>query len=248
MTNSKQTSNSGKNCPVCNGVNVVTQQYGDTLDFRSLVLEVEGLERQYCNDCGEVFETKEQTRINGEKVRSAYGVKRDAERARLNLLSAQQIRDVRDLLGLTQREASELLGGGSNSFNKYESGEVLQSVPMDRLLRVAITLGPNFRDVISSIRSMGPVDWVLIQKPHLQLTAAATDLRHEFAEIKRNIHAVVSNVIPKDVNKFDSPKRHIFSAQPRYVPQPENGQAVKFTGVESHAADNDSDDKEMIAA
>src|SRR3954470_4074047 len=41
------------------------------------------------------------------------------------LLRPEDIRRIRKSLGLTQRQASEVLGGGPNSFQKYESGEVL---------------------------------------------------------------------------------------------------------------------------
>jgi HTH-type transcriptional regulator/antitoxin MqsA len=52
------------------------------------------------------------------------------------LLKPDEIRRVRKALHLTQREASELLGGGPNSFQKYESGEVLPSRALCNLLRV----------------------------------------------------------------------------------------------------------------
>jgi len=52
------------------------------------------------------------------------------------LLRPEDIRRIRKSLGLTQRQASEFLGGGPNSFQKYESGEVLPSRAVCNLLRV----------------------------------------------------------------------------------------------------------------
>ena len=47
-----------------------------------------------------------------------------------------EIRVIRELLGLTQREAGELLGGGPSAFAKYESGTVKPSAAVVRLLEL----------------------------------------------------------------------------------------------------------------
>ena len=51
-----------------------------------------------------------------------------------SLPSAADIRRIRTRLRLSQRRASELLGGGPRAFQKYESGEVVVSRPMANLL------------------------------------------------------------------------------------------------------------------
>lgn len=48
------------------------------------------------------------------------------------------IRAIRQLLGLTQREAGALFGTGEKSFEKYESGEIQPSEPTKRLLKLAM--------------------------------------------------------------------------------------------------------------
>lgn len=50
--------------------------------------------------------------------------------------SAASIKQLRESLNLTQREAGELLGGGANAFQKYESGSTEVSQPMLNLLRL----------------------------------------------------------------------------------------------------------------
>ncbi len=52
------------------------------------------------------------------------------------LLLPSEVRRVRKGLGLTQKEAGLLLGGGRNAFQKYESAEVLTSQAISNLLRV----------------------------------------------------------------------------------------------------------------
>lgn len=53
-----------------------------------------------------------------------------------HLLSSSDIRRIRKALGLTQREAGEIIGGGPNAFQKYESGEILASRAVSNFLRV----------------------------------------------------------------------------------------------------------------
>lgn len=51
-------------------------------------------------------------------------------------LVPDDIRTIREGLGLTQREAGELLGGGPKAFAKYEAGEMTPSTACNNLLRV----------------------------------------------------------------------------------------------------------------
>ena len=53
-----------------------------------------------------------------------------------NLLLPEQIKEIREGLGLTQEQAAMKIGGGKNSFSRYESGDVLPSRSMSNLLRV----------------------------------------------------------------------------------------------------------------
>jgi HTH-type transcriptional regulator/antitoxin MqsA len=70
---------------------------------------------------------------SGESIHSGEDMKH-SDRA-LNRLRAQvegrlvpeEVRRIRKRLGLAQKEAGRLIGGGPNAFQKYESGEVLVS-------------------------------------------------------------------------------------------------------------------------
>jgi HTH-type transcriptional regulator/antitoxin MqsA len=52
------------------------------------------------------------------------------------VLGPKQVAEVRAKLGLSQRKAGELLGGGPRAFQKYESGKQAVSVPMSNLLQL----------------------------------------------------------------------------------------------------------------
>jgi HTH-type transcriptional regulator/antitoxin MqsA len=51
-------------------------------------------------------------------------------------MSPSEVALVRERLGLSQRKAGELLGGGPRAFQKYEAGTQAVSAPMSNLLRV----------------------------------------------------------------------------------------------------------------
>ena len=53
-----------------------------------------------------------------------------------HLLQPSEVKRVRKKLGLTQKEAGQILGGGTNAFQKYESADVLTSQAISNLLRL----------------------------------------------------------------------------------------------------------------
>lgn len=132
----KRTSGDQSVCPKCGGDSVKSHSYSDTVDFRNLELDVDGLQQQWCDSCRFGWETSEQSESNYLKIKDAYATARDRLRIRDGLLTGDQIQKIRKRLSLTQKEAALLFGGGVNAFNKYESGEVLQSYAMDRLIRL----------------------------------------------------------------------------------------------------------------
>lgn len=128
-------------CPSCNSPDIRKLVLSDTIDFRGLELDVEDMEVSVCNNCKNRFENTHQKAINLQKIKTSYSLERDRLRKRDGLLSGAEIAEIRNHFELNQREAAIIFGGGSNAFNKYESGEVLQSIAMDRLLRLSRQIG-----------------------------------------------------------------------------------------------------------
>jgi HTH-type transcriptional regulator/antitoxin MqsA len=58
-------------------------------------------------------------------------------KAKHAVLSPLVVRAIRERCGLSQREAAEVFGGGVKAFEKYESGQVVPSSSMTRLLLLA---------------------------------------------------------------------------------------------------------------
>ncbi|MBF0463119.1 MAG: type II toxin-antitoxin system MqsR family toxin [Magnetococcales bacterium] len=74
-------------------------------------------------------------------------------RARVDgILSPSQVRDIRKRMGLTQRQASALFGGGPNAFQKYESGTITPSVGISILIKLMESNQESVQ-VLSEIRA-----------------------------------------------------------------------------------------------
>lgn len=117
-------------CPLCETGSLKEIHVDEVLMYQGEDLHVAGIAMSQCDACGEQLAQPHQIRAN-ERVFA------DAKRTRDGLLRSQEIVDLRSSLGLTQQQASLMFGGGPNAFSKYERGEVLQSRPMDLLLRTA---------------------------------------------------------------------------------------------------------------
>ena len=54
------------------------------------------------------------------------------------LLPPQEVRQIRETLGISQREAGTIIGGGPNAFQKYEQGTTTISKGISNFLRVLV--------------------------------------------------------------------------------------------------------------
>jgi len=83
----------------------------------------------YCHESGESIHTAEDIKVSDAALKE---LRLQVE----NLLKPQEVKRIRTKIGLTQREAGTILGGGPNAFQKYEQDTVTVSKPMSNLLRV----------------------------------------------------------------------------------------------------------------
>jgi HTH-type transcriptional regulator/antitoxin MqsA len=104
-------------------------------DTRPFVISYKGRQREialpgwYCDTSGESIHSREGLKVSD---RALAALKAEVE----CLATPAEVARVRKKLGLSQAKASEVLGGGPRSFQKYESGEVMPSRVMTNLLRV----------------------------------------------------------------------------------------------------------------
>ena len=82
----------------------------------------------YCDEFGESIHTGEDMKVSDAALKELKN--------KADLLNAQEVKRIRTKIGLTQREAGAIFGGGPNAFQKYEQGTVTVSKPMSNLLRL----------------------------------------------------------------------------------------------------------------
>ena len=82
-----------------------------------------------CPKCKEVVLRLDEARKLRERAHDLY-------REKYGLLSADDIRSLRERLDVTQGELSHLLGLGQNTLSRWEAGRNIQSIAMDYLLRL----------------------------------------------------------------------------------------------------------------
>lgn len=132
-------------CPDCEKGTLKLQEYSDEFEYRGQLLKVDGLQCWICDHCGAEI-------IRPDQIRHGNKLFTDARRRAEGLLTGKEISALRKSLGLTQRQAAELFGGGANAFSKYERGDVTQSVAMDRLMRLAHA-NPNCLEELKALAS-----------------------------------------------------------------------------------------------
>jgi HTH-type transcriptional regulator / antitoxin MqsA len=108
--------------PMARGTRPMKISYKD----ESVTIDMPGW---YCAESGESIHTGDDMKVSDAALKELK-IKVDG------LLPADEVRRIRKKLGLTQRLAGTILGGGQNAFQKYESGETLTSKAISNLLRV----------------------------------------------------------------------------------------------------------------
>jgi len=114
-----------KRCPECGG----TMRYETRVDR----VEYKGQTRTFdttawwCDGCGESIQ-------EGPALQAAERAFIELRAQVDDVLLPEEVAEVREKLGISQREAGRVLGGGPRAFQKYESGKVPVSGPMKNLL------------------------------------------------------------------------------------------------------------------
>ena len=128
-------------CPACGSDRIGFTSQPEAVEFKGLQVLVQEVLSTQCENCGYAFATPEQHDRNVAAARAAHVRQRAVAKEARGLLSGAQLRVMREGLGLSQREAAELFGGGPVAFSKYENEDVAQSAAMDRLVRVIHRMG-----------------------------------------------------------------------------------------------------------
>ena len=130
-------------CPFCDSSDFDELNRRQVFTYKNKKIAPISAAYSKCSGCGFEVVSPEQMKDNWLKIVDKYRQQED-------LLTSYEIRSIRELYDLSQVEASRIFGGGPNSFSKYESGKVIQSVAMDRLLR-CVQANPDFFECLTGV-------------------------------------------------------------------------------------------------
>jgi len=92
-------------------------------------LKVPGVQHLRCPSCGEALIGLEAARKIRVRAIEAY-------RKKFALLSAREILELREALGLPQKAMAQILRLGETTISRWESGQKVQTAALDALLRL----------------------------------------------------------------------------------------------------------------
>jgi HTH-type transcriptional regulator/antitoxin MqsA len=130
-------------CPECGG-EMRYEKHDDVLRYlgRTRTIKTLGF---WCSKCGEGILTGDAL-VRHE--RAFLELKAEVD----GVLGPREVAKVRETLGLSQRKAGEILGGGPRAFQKYESGKQAVSVPMAHLLRLLANDPARLDELVRAVK------------------------------------------------------------------------------------------------
>lgn len=117
----------GKSCPACFQGTLEQKTKQTQFEYRGRVLEYDQ-EGAWCSTCGEGI-------VTGKEATLAESLL-DAFIARVDKEEAADLARIRKKLGITQKEAALIAGGGHNAFSRYERGEARPVAAVVNLFRL----------------------------------------------------------------------------------------------------------------
>lgn len=114
-------------CPDCGG-EMRYENRADPIEYKGQTRSLKTL-GWWCSNCDEAI-------FSGDALREREVGFLEMKAEIDGVLGPKKVAEIREKLGLSQRRAGQLLGGGPRAFQKYEAGAQAVSVPMSLLLRL----------------------------------------------------------------------------------------------------------------
>jgi len=128
-------------CLNCERADMVRRKKDAVIAYRGHQTTVRALDGWHCPACGEIeFAGKE-----GERYAQAL----EKLRLKVDAQEAAELARIRKKLGLSQRRAAEIAGGGINAFSRYENGKAKPVAAVVNLFRL-LDKHPELMDEIAA--------------------------------------------------------------------------------------------------
>ncbi len=128
-------------CPECGG-KMRYEKHDDVLEHKGHERTIKTL-GWWCTKCGEGI-------LSGDALLAHDKAFRDFKAEVDGVLKPAEVARVRKALGLSQRRAGQLLGGGPRAFQKYEAGTQAVSGPMSNLLRLLAADPSRLQEILAA--------------------------------------------------------------------------------------------------
>lgn len=117
-------------CPSCAAAELIHDTRDITYTYKGETTQISAVTGDFCPACDESILAAEESRRTMQAML--------AFNKQINAASVDPdfIANVRKKLGLDQREASELFGGGVNAFSRYENGKTKPPLALVKLLKL----------------------------------------------------------------------------------------------------------------
>lgn len=130
-------------CPVCSGADLLHDTRDLPYTYKGEKTVIPAVTGDFCPACAEsVLDAAESERV----MREMLDFNRQVNAA---AVEPGFIAKVRKKLGLDQRQAAELFGGGVNAFSRYETGRTKPPLSLVKLLKVL----DRHPDLLNEIRT-----------------------------------------------------------------------------------------------
>jgi HTH-type transcriptional regulator/antitoxin MqsA len=130
-------------CPVCGAAELIHEIRSLPYTYKGEKIIIPAVTGDYCPACAEsILDATESERV----MREMLAFNRQVNAAAVD---PGFIATVRRKLGLDQREAAELFGGGVNAFSRYENGRTKPPLSLVKLLKVL----DRHPDLLNEIRT-----------------------------------------------------------------------------------------------
>ncbi len=115
-------------CAECGAENMRRTDEAFVEHYKGEDIRISGVDHWVCDECGETVFSADDLRSLGKAANAEY-------RRVKGLLKPDEIRAVRKECGLSQQQFEQMLGVASPTVSRWETGSVIQSKPIDNLIR-----------------------------------------------------------------------------------------------------------------
>lgn len=117
-------------CPACGAAEMIHDSRDIPYTYKGEQTIIPHIEGDFCPACGEsVLDSTMAARFSNAML--AFN-----REVNTSIVDPREIATARKNLGLDQKQAAEIFGGGVNAFSRYETGKTKPPVALVKLLRV----------------------------------------------------------------------------------------------------------------